>query len=465
MNDTGSKTPNRSWPNIVLVALIIISFIRVAPLVVWFDDLQQDPDAYAALAEGWAASGTFGRISQDANGRHYVYPTAYRPPLYPYLLSWLTHLDYSQYDAQQQIHPHKLSRFAVALLHWILGVGTCWLTIQVALVITNHHALSVLSGLCVAVDPILLRQSSLLMTETLATFLAVAFLYWWSKSDFNFGSLFVGGVLLGLSILCRPTAAIWVASLTIWWGISLVRRNSNISLRQTTFLLATVALTITPWVIRNLIVFEKPIWATTHGGYTLLLANNPIIFDHFEKGSFSREWDEEKFHRRWAKRMHGDPSTESFWMRDEHSIKEPVPLKSPDRPWLSELKEDQLAHDAAMATIKRHPWSFALSIPTRIGWLWAFWPSLTQSGLTSTLLIGFWYATFFIGLIILAAIHGKPTSENLQTMYPALLLIASLTLVHSIYWSNMRMRSVAMPSVYVVFASLLASRLRTHFRP
>ncbi len=54
-----------------------------------------------------------------------------------------------------------------------------------------------------------------------------------------------------------------------------------------TYLLLVITiclLTISPWAIRNWQVFGRPIITTTHGGYTLWLANNPAYYREVVEG-------------------------------------------------------------------------------------------------------------------------------------------------------------------------------------
>ena len=84
--------------------------------------------------------------------------TAQRPPLYPLLLVPVV----GQGDEQLA---------AIAGLHVLLGIGTVLLVVQLG----QEWGLGrwrFLAGGLVACDPILLKQSTVLMTETLAAFLA-----------------------------------------------------------------------------------------------------------------------------------------------------------------------------------------------------------------------------------------------------------------------------------------------------
>src|SRR5205823_12120160 len=69
-----------------------------------------------------------------------------------------------------------------------------------------------IAGLIVACDPILLNQQTLIMTETLAAFLAILALWClWrldaARSWFNAG---LAGGAIGVAVLCRPTFLPWL---------------------------------------------------------------------------------------------------------------------------------------------------------------------------------------------------------------------------------------------------------------
>ncbi len=84
------------------------------------------------------------------------------------------------------------------------------------------------------------------------------------------------GLVLGVSILARPTAAPWAAmcglAALVAGGGGWQRRVADCGL-----ICLGVLVCVVPWAMRNQALLGKPIWATTHGGYTLLLANNPPL--------------------------------------------------------------------------------------------------------------------------------------------------------------------------------------------
>jgi hypothetical protein len=413
-----------------LLLVVVFGVIRWLSISYASDAFHEDPDAYRKLAIGLAKDHVFGEPD---------HPTAFRPPLYPWLLSWAVKGD-----------SHSLSSFGVQCIHTFLGASTClgvwWLFRSYGRRASESTydrwrtwGAWCSSGLT-ALDPILIRQSQLLMTETLATALAVLVLVaietWSLKPSLSNGA-FVG-LCLGLSILCRPTALVWLAFLAILQiagcvfetiGIKTVRDDSGTRSAMRDAIGCAAALmigslvVIVPWVMRNQREMGRPIVTTTHGGYTLLLANNDPLYDHLES-SWSRTWDEAKFHEFWLAKSRGLP----------------------------ELEQDKLASSLAWECIANRPSVFVKSCIARLGWFWAPWPN--QSGSRTKLVIGVWYALVFVGaLTFMVTLWRRRGTRMVGPYLPGLLLIASLMLVHTVYWSNMRMRSVAMPFVAILAAS------------
>ncbi|MEM7558817.1 MAG: hypothetical protein AAF394_06810, partial [Planctomycetota bacterium] len=411
-----------------LVSVLIVIFVAVIArgVVIGFagDSLQQDPDSYRVLAETWAETGTFGFLDE---GTEEPRPTAFRPPLYPWLLSWFVGAD-------------GLSLTGVAVVHWLLGVGT---VVLVFLVARELDLVAWAVALAVTIDPLLLRASQLVMTETLAAFLAM--LVWWlwirvqsveeergDKGGSATGlvtsstTLLIGagalGLVLGLALLARPTAAPWCVLLIGAWLIA-TARNSLLSIRMKLMgpALATllVAVCVLSWTWRNQSQLGKPIWATTHGGYTLLLANNPMLYEHFRENGASRDWDAEPFHRRWVQRAEAeqDSTRLDYWRTEDQPSTDSQSTGFPQSVGFAELKDDEVAYAAARATISSEPWLFCKSCIYRALWFWALWPR--EAGNVEKLLIGGWYSVWFL-LIAVSLCHqvwswwsgGKKSSEG-----------------------------------------------------
>ena len=395
------------WISILAFTLLV----RGGVLLGTPDSLRDDPDAYRAIAENLCDYGTFG---------HGHIPTAYRPPLYPILLV-------------PCVACGPWARAAVGVVHLVLGLATIWLTYWIAQLwdLPEHGSrrkyLPLLAAVLVAVDPILLRQSSLVMTETLATFLATATLaaLAWMREKPSLATTLAAGGAAGLAILCRPTFLPWVALVGLLLIFVEHAQRFRLPARIAFFasFVGGVGIVLAPWAIRNIVQFGNPIVTTTHGGYTLLLANNPSFYDYLRSDPWGSVWNGDEINRWWANE---------------------VPHTTPEE----DLRADQIAYARAEETIRQQPSMFCWSCMVRMGRLWQPLPHqvLPQEGIvgqTFRYAIGLWYvaelALAVLGVVLLRRVLFQPN------MLWAILLALCFTCVHALYWTDMRMRAPLMP--------------------
>ncbi len=436
--------------NLACMVVLFAVLTRVAAIFVGHSSLMEDPDAYARIAVTWAKTGVIGYEAEVGPPN----PTAYRPPLYPWLLSWLVRGD-------------ELVLPAVGALHIIMGLATVYLTARVGQMLGLGNA-AWLAAIAVAIDPLLIRASQQIMTETVAALMSMLTLWLfahvarWSMTDHSHAKARIRwrgttlalalGCALGLAILGRPTAAPWailiLVSLPLFKSIY-IRRWHVVAVASSAILVVLM-----PWTVRNWRQFDKPIWSTTHGGYTLLLANNPSLYQHFLAAGPSRSWDPTDFHAHWAARAIGDPASLQFWTGP---VNENVPASQ-----FSEVEDDRLAYRAALSTISREPAMFLSSCFYRVIWLWQLFPYQEQISV-SAYCVGLWYLLAFSIAIFGCAVvarNWKSTCHDprIATWWIAIGLLVTLTMVHAIFWSNMRMRASAMPVVYLLAAVYLGQR-------
>lgn len=382
--------------------------VRIGVIVIFFDDLQADPDGYRTIAESIAGEHTFGYGET---------PTAYRPPLYPMLLSACVAVG-------------TMMPWAIAACHVVLGVGTAVLVWRLAWR-AGLGKFSVLAGLLVAFDPILVNQSVQVMTETLATFLAalaLVSLIRLSRTE-TYKQAILAGVCLGLATLCRPVFLVW----TVFVLGVLVVRGTPLRKRIATagVVLIAFAIVLAPWVVRNQITFSRPIIATTHGGYTLLLGNNPYFYEHLDRQPWGAVWDADEFAEEWRRGL-------------------------PDEARRDETVKDRLAYERAFANIRAAPGMFLDSSLVRIGRLWSPLPHKTAADESTSrrwmrYVVMAWYLAEY--LLVGWGIYRLGRRLRLAPWVWGLLLAAALTLVHAVYWSNLRMRAPAMPVVALFCAA------------
>ncbi len=427
--------PGGNRPTVVLFGVLgLLIFLFRWGIIAWgSDSFVDDPDAYRSIAETLYKTGVFGITTIDGQ----VKPTAYRPPLYPVMVSWF-------FDSGGPALRSSHLALAHAALGCLASLGSAWIFLQLtrlqrdnsskpkerASESTMHRGIVLVSAI-VALDPILLRQSQLLMTETLAVFLTVAaacLLTWSVRSDSipNANLCYGSGVLLGLGTMCRPATLVWCILICVVFA--LVYRpwkRSRPAIRSLVLLIAGFLLCVLPWAWRNARAVDRWTFTTTHGGYTLLLANNPSLYEHLQQ-TWSRNWDDTTFQDRW---------------RDQSEAGR------------SEREQDQYANSLAWKTISEQPFNFVKSCLVRELWLWAPWPN--QSGWQTQAVIGTWYSVLYC-LSLCGGWQLAGTSKHHTSIrflfYVLLALILSISMVHGVYWSNMRMRAVCIPA-FAIFSA------------
>lgn len=446
----------RSRVTSCLIFLLAVLFVRGGFLFSRSTGLSDDPDAYRVIAETLSQTGVFGLPMGEATSatNELARPSAFRPPLYPWLLSWLVGDD------------GKLANTPVAVLHGLFGVLTIGLTWDIARRLISVRAAWISAGL-VLIDPILLWQSTLVMTETIATLLVVMVWWWWvvriavddqdaasrERSPTRIMNAFVLGGLLLLAILCRPTFLVWAAMILasmVWVGpVCRVRRAAMIGVTT-----VVIALGIGVWTLRNVTAVGYPVWGTTHGGYTLLLANNDSFYDYLETRPWQLPW-----------------RNEAWDASDFFTEFESLPRSGDER------ADDRVAYDAARSTIADRPEIFWYSCWVRLTRLWQPFPHATGDRSTASILaVGLFHS--FVYLMVFAAMvrhrgafhprqwhprqwHPRRWRSHLGTgiaLWPAIALVVTLSGVHAVYWSNPRMRSPAIPVIAIAAAAIVGRK-------
>jgi len=393
--------------------------LRVAVAVAQRDHFFEDRDAYLAIARNLAAG--HGYVSVVGGS-----PTAYRPPLYPILLALLFRLG--------------CSTVGIAALHTAAGVGTVWLTLRLGRRL-GLGAGRFLAAILVAVDPLLVQYTTFPMTETVFTFLVMLLLtagYGSSGTSakvegWTWRQVSVG-VLFGLCALCRPTIWAFGGLAAFWWCLQRLTRRPDRGwsllrqLQRSPFVLVLAAgLTVAPWVVRNWRVFGVPIVTTTHGGYTLLLGNNPVFYREVVAQPWGAVWSGESL-RRWQETL-----------RHEMETAQP--------PVRSEPARDRWMYRRAWRNIARQPALFLRSCWLRFRRLWSPVPlGPARAALPSPLVwaIGWYYLVVTAGMVL--GLLRLPRTDWRRWM-PLLLLLVAFTVVHLLYWSNMRMRAPLVPAI------------------
>jgi 4-amino-4-deoxy-L-arabinose transferase-like glycosyltransferase len=403
-------------------ALIVIIGLMARLALAWMspDDLRADHDAY--IAHALALSHGLGYVVPSSDRL-----TAFRPPGYPLLLAGCMAIGMS-------------ASVSVLLVNTLLSAAVIALTMALVRRYDAGDWVSLFAGAAVAFDPLLMRYAILPMTEVpCAAFLTAALVSFPGSSQASkcrWVKLSVCGVLFGMAILVRPTVAVTLVLLL--FGFAMKKQNDSgkahwllTRLRPALILAFSTALTLSPWVIRNAVQLRHFIPATTHGGYTLALGNNPEFYREVIHGTGKFPWDGESLDR-WQKRTLTAAAAEGVRPGDE------VPLDA----WYYRYSIQSIRDDMS---------GFGRSVLLRLGRFVALTPAESQKNRVGSGIIAGWYSVVWIGILLLAGaqiFHLK----SVQTQGPLdlWLVVLSFMLIHSVYWTDTRMRAPVMPVLAVL---------------
>ena len=384
---------------LTLILLLAVA-ARLAVMVPQLGRELDDPDNYLPLARALAEGQGFA-----ING----HPTAYRPPLYPLILAPLV-----------SALGDRLV-WGVCGLHLAMGVGTVALTALAARRWGMPKSCVLIAALVVACDPVLVVQSRSVMTETLAAFLLSAALAAVADpSGLVWRGAALGGLAFGLAGLCRPStlpAAALVA------GAALVLGPDRLRVRFQRGALLVVAATapLAPWAVRNNQVFGEPVWTTTHGGYTLALANNPVYYAEVLDGPPGAVWAGRN-QRQWFD-----------WVNRTTA-------------GMTEPEADRTLRAAATGMLLERPGTFARAALARLGRFWGVAPSGSVYPRWLRMATAAWTVPLWLALA--AGFVRRDLWCWPRIAAPSMML--ALSVVHAFFWTDLRMRAPIVPAIALV---------------
>ncbi|MCP4169390.1 MAG: hypothetical protein GY758_01305 [Fuerstiella sp.] len=413
-----------------LIALVFIGIaLRLMVLLIRADDLKTDPDAYVGIAQTVVDGNGLCVPGSDR-------PTAFRPPLYPLLLAGLTLTGLTL-------------TCAAGLINLLSGAVVIIATWRVARLAALRGGWVVAATAAATLDPLLLRYSALPMTESMsAALLTVAMLQILrlcekqSADSVRSGlqPAILAGCCFGLAGLCRPVGLMTCAAITLVLLLVAVKQTRNRTPEATVrcsagdidrdrfvrgvciaVLPAVVAgLVLLPWVVRNAVQFGYFIPATTHGGYTLLLGNNPVFYREVVKAPGQPAWQGGSLDK-WQQRVDSEILVNGIQATDDVAI-------------------DAWKYKRALTNIGQQPGTFLQACLLRWKRFWALRPSVTDTELPVLVAaaVTIWYAGLWLGLGRSLFCADIRRSGHIQLLWMAIL---SFLLLHTFYWTNARMRA------------------------
>ncbi|MFP6575958.1 MAG: hypothetical protein VB912_12440, partial [Pirellulaceae bacterium] len=147
-------------------------------------------------------------------------------------------------------------------------------------------------------------------------------------------------------------------------------------------------------------------------------------------------------------RPDGDP-TRDYW--SPSALPEPADTRS-----TTEYERDRFSYRVARHQISQQPKMFLLASLVKVGRLWSplphqIDPAESNRGRWVRYLIASWYAaSYLLALVGLYRLRGQILR---RPWLWGLLLVITLTAVHTLFWSNIRMRAPLVPWIALLVAA------------
>lgn len=213
-------------------------------------------------------------------------PTAWFTPVYPYILASVFNI-FGVFT--------KASFLVILIFNSLCSALTClpiWM-------IGNRlfgRATSVIGAWAWAFLPTAITFPTSWVWDTSLSALLVAFLIWatYEVRDSRRTAAWVGyGALWAFAILTNPSVLVLLPFFLGWAAIEARRKTANWKGLAAVAALVIIA-GITPWFVRNYLVFDKPLMIRSNFGLELYLGNNPNVPDSWSWWLHPNDDDQER---------------------------------------------------------------------------------------------------------------------------------------------------------------------------
>jgi 4-amino-4-deoxy-L-arabinose transferase-like glycosyltransferase len=225
----------------------------------------------------------------------------------------------------------------------------------------------------------------------------------------------LSGLIFGLAGLSKTLYLALFPLFIIWFWLS--RRAGARDLLKAAVISGIVSMiVISPWSIRNYLVFREFIPVNLNNGYNLWVGNNPN-------------------------------ATGSLFTRDRVGMWETMPEDMRDKlARMNDVEKNELFREKAVSYIKSHPDRFFKLIPQKLLFLWWFDPYMPTDfpGLREAI---------YLALLIPALIGMVISRRRFRGVSIFYMIYLELSFIYSIYYGSVRFRYLIEFS-FILFASV-----------
>ena len=241
--------------NLVLFLLVLSSVLIRIPIILIYGDTNLENE-WAALVNNLILHGTLSYKSFE----DFLLPNLFMPPLYAYYLYVFSFLNLAE---QNYINLVLLSQALLASISIVVfyKINKIFFSEKV----------SFYSSLLFSFFPLHVYACSQISSVSLQSFFLILFFYFFFKivEKKNFLSIFIFSFISGLLILLRGEFFVILIFSFLYLFFFL-----KVKLKNILFIILITLITVSPYLIRNIVIFEK-ITITKSLGFNLWKGNNP----------------------------------------------------------------------------------------------------------------------------------------------------------------------------------------------
>ncbi|HHT9145115.1 MAG TPA: ArnT family glycosyltransferase [Candidatus Wunengus sp. YC61] len=337
-------------------------------------------------------------------------PSADQTPFFPYFLSLFYFFS-----------KDPIIFFLIRIVHAIVSALTCVIVYIISLRLIHYKA-SFIFGILLSFYPLFISITLKIVPETFFTFwlsLTILSLFYLKDAP-SLKNITITGLLTGVTILNNNAITPFLPLAGLWLLINVKGPLKN-KLGKVSLVFFIAILVVSPWLVRNFLVFKKfPLLKTT-AGLNLWLGNNPA-----SRGTFSSERGE-----------------------DLNTV---ISQKFSETFKLSEVEQDAIFYREAMDYIKAHPIHYVKSVFKRFYYYWWFPPDelIRNNTLSYKKLMAIPY-----GILLISCIIGifSTMRSNWREGLLIVTLLFSVSLLYSLFVVGHLRYRVPIEPYFLLFAS------------
>lgn len=338
-------------------------------------------------------------------------PTAQRTPIYPLFLA-VIYLIFGR------------SAIVVQLIQSLVDTVSCYLIFVIALKVFESRTVAVVSALLYAFYFPAVKFVGCILTETLFTFLLLVFVITFLRvlEVLDWKRFLLSGVVLGITSLCKPTTQLLPFFLIILLPLFLIRKVKTLCLvRNLAILAIATVIILTPWAIRNYLVFGYFTPASSIGGKTFYYGNHLLTYGLAEE----------------------TVPTNKTWHVWHRVILQAGMLSG------NEFEQDKMLFHKGLENIKHYTlWQISVLLSKKFFLFWVNW-KFSQLPLLSIAYL------LVSGILVMLSLVGFFTlKDDSWTMaIPLISIILYFVLTHVVITTGQRLSIPIMPYIIVFAAS------------